>query len=135
DARTASVLCAWAVSLGKTPIQVKDSPGFLVNRILMPYFNEAVGMVREGFFIDRIDQALRRFGMPMGPLEVLDQVGLDVAAHIAGIVQPVFADRLPPNPGFELMKERGWLGQKAGQGFYKWRRGRKQVNLFAQRQL
>jgi 3-hydroxyacyl-CoA dehydrogenase/enoyl-CoA hydratase/3-hydroxybutyryl-CoA epimerase len=71
----------------------------------------------------------------MGPLEVLDQVGLDVAAHIAHILQPVFENRLPPNPGFELMKDRGWLGQKSGQGFYRYQRGRRQINVFAQRVL
>src|SRR4029077_17031914 len=128
DARTASVLCAWAVSLGKTPIQVKDSPGFLVNRILMPYFNEAVGMVREGFFIDRIDEAMRRFGMPMGPLEVLDQVGLDVAADIARCLASVCAGRLEPNAAFEKMRERGWLGVKTDAGFYRYRRGRPREN-------
>jgi 3-hydroxyacyl-CoA dehydrogenase/enoyl-CoA hydratase/3-hydroxybutyryl-CoA epimerase len=130
-----TALRRFVVELGKVPVLVKDSPGFLVNRVLVPYFNEAVLLVGEGVPIDRVDSAMRHFGMPMGPLEVLDQVGLDVAAHIAGIVQPLFEDRLPPNPGVELMKEKGWLGQKTGQGFYKWQRGRRQVNVFAQRQI
>jgi 3-hydroxyacyl-CoA dehydrogenase/enoyl-CoA hydratase/3-hydroxybutyryl-CoA epimerase len=130
-----TALRRFVVELGKVPVLVRDSPGFLVNRVLIPYFNEAVLMVGEGVPIDRIDHALRRFGMALGPLEVLDQVGLDVAAHIADIVHPVFGDRLPRNPGFEIMQEKGWLGNKTGQGFYSWKHGRKRVNVFAQRQL
>src|SRR5262249_29078171 len=76
-------LLQFVVKLGKTPVVVSDSPGFLVNRILMPYLNEAVLLVSEGMPIDRVDLAMRRFGMPLGPLELLDQVGLDVASSIA----------------------------------------------------
>jgi 3-hydroxyacyl-CoA dehydrogenase/enoyl-CoA hydratase/3-hydroxybutyryl-CoA epimerase len=111
---------------------VKDSPGFLVNRVLVPYLHEAVLLVGEGMRVDWVDRAMRRFGMAAGPLEVLDQVGLDVAAHIAQNLQSVFADRLPPNPAFDLMKENGWLGQKSGLGFYRWQRGKKQVHVAAQ---
>jgi 3-hydroxyacyl-CoA dehydrogenase/enoyl-CoA hydratase/3-hydroxybutyryl-CoA epimerase len=117
------------------PVLVRDSPGFLVNRVLIPYFNEAILLVGEGVPIGRIDHALRCFGMALGPLEVLDQIGLDVAAHIARIVQPAFGDRLPASPGFEIMQEKGWLGNKTGQGFYSWKRGRRRVNVFAQRRL
>jgi 3-hydroxyacyl-CoA dehydrogenase/enoyl-CoA hydratase/3-hydroxybutyryl-CoA epimerase len=117
-------LARWVVSLGKTPVFVKDSPGFLVNRILAPYFHEALLLVSEGMRVALIDEAMRRFGMLMGPLEVLDHVGLDVAADIAESLQPVFADRLTPTAALSQMKERGWLGVKSGAGFYRYRRGR-----------
>jgi len=128
ETRTINVLSSWAVALGKTPIAVKDSPGFLVNRILMPYFNEAVFMVSEGMFIGSIDEAMRRFGMVMGPLEVLDQVGLDVAAHIARAIEPAFGDRFRLQPAFGVMEQNGWLGKKSGEGFYLYRSNRKRVN-------
>ncbi len=111
-------LVRWVVELGKTPVVVKDSPGFVVNRILMPYLNEAVLLVAEGVRVEHVDQTMRRFGMPMGPLELLDQVGLDVAAHAAKSVQAVAGDRFPPNPAFEELCKLGWLGQKSGKGFY-----------------
>src|SRR5262249_22126122 len=97
DPRAVEMLAAWSVCLGKSPVVVRDSPGFLVNRILMPYLYEAVLLVAEGMKIHRIDQVMHRFGMggpsPMGPLELLDQVGLDVAAHIARALRPVFGTR------------------------------------------
>ncbi len=130
DKQTADILSTWAVSLGKTPIVVKDSPGFLVNRVLMPYFNEAVLMISEGLFIKRIDETMCRFGMPVGPLELLDQVGLDVAAHIARAIEPVFGDRFNLQPAFGLMEEKGWLGKKSGAGFYLYRGKRKRVNPY-----
>ncbi|HYT93711.1 MAG TPA: 3-hydroxyacyl-CoA dehydrogenase NAD-binding domain-containing protein [Gemmataceae bacterium] len=117
-------LARWVVSLGKTPVFVKDSPGFLVNRILAPYFHEALLLVGEGMRVALVDEAMRRFGMLMGPLEVLDQVGLDVAADIAESLQPVFANRLAPTAALKQMKEQGWLGLKSGAGFYRYRRSR-----------
>jgi 3-hydroxyacyl-CoA dehydrogenase/enoyl-CoA hydratase/3-hydroxybutyryl-CoA epimerase len=128
---TVAALRQWAGRLGKTPVVVKDSPGFVVNRVLMPYVNEAVLLLGEGMDVERIDQAMRRFGMPMGPLEMTDQVGLDVAAHIARAMEPVFGDRFPPNPTYRLMKEKGWLGQKSGQGFYRYHGRKKRVNAAA----
>ncbi len=118
---------AWAMSLGKTPVRVKDSPAFLVNRILMPYLNEAVQLVSEGVTIEMVDRTMHRFGMPLGPLEVLDQVGLDVAAHIARSVEPVFGDRWQIHPAFAELADKGFLGQKSERGFYRYRRasGRK----------
>jgi 3-hydroxyacyl-CoA dehydrogenase/enoyl-CoA hydratase/3-hydroxybutyryl-CoA epimerase len=111
-------MARWAAAMGKTPVVVKDSPGFVVNRVLMPYMNEAGLLVAEGMPVEDIDRVMRRFGMPMGPLELLDQVGLDVAAHVAKVVGPVFAGRLTPHPALELMCQKGWLGQKSGAGFY-----------------
>jgi 3-hydroxyacyl-CoA dehydrogenase/enoyl-CoA hydratase/3-hydroxybutyryl-CoA epimerase len=128
DGEVAARLADWAVALGKTPAVVKDSPGFLVNRVLMPYLNEAVLLVVEGMRVQLIDEAMRRFGMPMGPLELLDQIGLDVAAHVAADIGPVFGARFGPSAGFEHMRENGWLGQKSGVGFYRYRDRRKKVN-------
>jgi 3-hydroxyacyl-CoA dehydrogenase/enoyl-CoA hydratase/3-hydroxybutyryl-CoA epimerase len=128
-------LAEWVVGLGKTPVFVKDSPGFVVNRILVPYLNEAVLLVAEGMRVARVDEAMRRFGMPMGPLEVLDQVGLDVASDIANALAPVYAGRIEPSPAFEQLKERGWLGQKSGVGFYRYHRGRARANEEAARLL
>src|SRR5262249_56262510 len=113
---------------GKMPVVVKDSPGFVVNRILIPYLNEAVLLVAEGMALERVDEAMRRFGMLAGPLEVIDQVGLDVAAHIGASVQPAFADRFPQNPAFEAMVRRSWLGQKSGRGFYTYPGNSKPLN-------
>jgi 3-hydroxyacyl-CoA dehydrogenase/enoyl-CoA hydratase/3-hydroxybutyryl-CoA epimerase len=111
-------LTKWAIDLGKMPVVVRDSPGFVVNRILMPYLNEAVILVSEGLKIEQVDRAMKRFGMPMGPLELLDQIGLDVAAHVAQSMQPVLAGRFEPNTAFEKMRAGGLLGQKNGRGFY-----------------
>ena len=116
--RSVAVLVRWAIALGKTPVVVRDSPGFVVNRILTPYLNEATLLVAEGMKIQEIDQGMQRFGMPMGPLELLDQIGLDVAAHVARSLAPVLEGRFGTNPAFEKMREQGWLGQKSGRGFY-----------------
>jgi 3-hydroxyacyl-CoA dehydrogenase/enoyl-CoA hydratase/3-hydroxybutyryl-CoA epimerase len=125
---TAAALARWAVALGKTPVRVADSPGFIVNRILMPYLFEAVMLAAQGIPVTLLDKTMRRFGMPMGPLELIDQVGLDVAAHVARALGPVFAGRLGTQPGlealsqtFEQMQQEGWLGQKVDVGFYRYR--------------
>jgi 3-hydroxyacyl-CoA dehydrogenase/enoyl-CoA hydratase/3-hydroxybutyryl-CoA epimerase len=125
---TVASLTKWAIKLGKMPVVVKDSPGFVVNRILIPCLNEAVLLVAEGMAPERVDEAMRRFGMLARPLEVIDQVGLDVAAHIARTVQPAFADRFPPNLAFGALADRGWRGRKSGRGFYRYGGKKKRVN-------
>jgi len=119
DDRTLAVLMRWAIALGKTPVLVRDSAGFVVNRILLPYLNEATLLVAEGLGIKQIDLVMKRFGMPMGPLELLDQIGLDVAANVGQAMQPLLAGRFEANPSFEQMRNNLWLGQKNGRGFYK----------------
>ncbi len=114
---------------------VRDSPGFVVNRILVPYLNEAGLLLAEGMPAEKIDQAMRRFGMPMGPLELLDQVGLDVAAHIARSMDTHFAGRLPRHPGLEQMVQWGYLGAKAGRGFYIYTGRKKRINTEALNRL
>lgn len=135
DDRALATLTAWAVALGKTPVLVRDSPGFVVNRILMPYLNEAVLLVGEGVNIDELDKVMKRFGMPMGPLELLDQIGLDVAAHVAASMQPALAGRFPSLGAFEYLCEKGWLGQKSGKGFYLHQKKKLKVNVLAQNLL
>jgi 3-hydroxyacyl-CoA dehydrogenase/enoyl-CoA hydratase/3-hydroxybutyryl-CoA epimerase len=128
DAQTVGLLKQWTVELGKIPVPVRDGPGFVVNRILMPYLDEATRLIAEGNPVEQIDHIMRRFGMPMGPLEVLDQVGLDVAAHVAGAMSPLVQSRFPPNDVFRQFVERGWLGQKSGIGFYRYHGKKKKVN-------
>src|SRR5437899_3886577 len=120
--RTSPEVVATAVALakriGKTPIVVGDAPGFLVNRILMTYLGEALLMVEEGAMIDAIDRTLLDFGMPMGPLALLDQIGIDVANHVAGVLSEEFRDRAPRSTALQILKDKGWLGRKTGRGFY-----------------
>jgi 3-hydroxyacyl-CoA dehydrogenase/enoyl-CoA hydratase/3-hydroxybutyryl-CoA epimerase len=104
----------------------------VVNRILMPYLNEAVLLVAEGLKIEQVDEVMKRFGMQsMGPLELLDEIGLDVAAHVAEAMRPEMAERFDPNPGFELMRANDWLGKKTKKGFYVHHKDKQRENLLA----
>lgn len=117
---------ALAIRLGKTPVVVRDSPGFLVNRILMAYLNEALHLLREGVTIESADRAMTTFGMPMGPFTLLDEVGLDTAAHVADVLQRAFGERIgEPVPALGSMVAAGRLGAKGGRGFYRYRGGRR----------
>jgi 3-hydroxyacyl-CoA dehydrogenase/enoyl-CoA hydratase/3-hydroxybutyryl-CoA epimerase len=117
---------ALATRLGKTPVIVRDTPGFLVNRILMVYMNEALQLLGEGVRIDAADRAMTAFGMPMGAFALLDQVGLDTAHHVAGVLQEAFGDRIgPPSPILGTLVSAGKLGVKNGRGFYRYSRGRR----------
>ena len=115
---------AFARRLGKTPVVVRDAPGFVVNRILMPYLREAMSLVEEGFAIVDVDAAMRRFGMPMGPFEVVDEVGLDVAQKVSGVLSRAFPDRMSSSAAIDKLVAAGRLGRKNGRGFYR-HRGRK----------
>lgn len=115
--------CAFVTAINKFPLIVKDCPGFLVNRVLVPYMAEAVRRYQEGEPRDKIDQAALKFGMPMGPLELADMVGLDIGAEVAR--------QLGAAPeGIETEMDRlvkaGKLGKKAGEGFYVWKDGKPQ---------
>ncbi len=111
--------------LGKVPVVVADSPGFLVNRILFPYMDEAVRLVCEGVPGEDVDREAVRFGMPMGPLELLDQVGLDVAADVAGSLGALSGEDSPTPGKLASMARGGWVGKKAGKGFYEYRNDHK----------
>ena len=114
-----------ARALGKTPVVVKDAPGFVVNRILMPYLREAMALLEEGYPLAEIDASMRSFGMPMGPFEVLDEVGLDVANKVAAVLSRAFADRMDAAPALDALIAAGRLGRKSGRGFYRHRDGQR----------
>ncbi len=105
-------------SIGKTPVLVKDRPGFVVNRILMPYLLGAVQLAETMRDPWKIDDAMMEFGMPMGPLRLLDEIGFDVALHVMGTLSRAFPDRLKPCPILEKLVDAGMLGKKNGSGFY-----------------
>ncbi len=107
-----------ARELGKTPVRVEDRPGFVVNRILSPYLNEAVRLLEEGFSPAAVDRAARKFGMPMGPFALLDEVGLDVAAKVAHTLHQAFGERARPPVSLEKLEAAKLLGKKGGAGFY-----------------
>lgn len=106
--------------LGKTPVVVKDSPGFLVNRVLVPYLMEAVRLHESGVPVKDIDDAMLEFGMPMGPMRLLDEIGLDVAAHVAGTLAAAFPDRFANSNALDQFVAAGRLGKKSGEGFYRY---------------
>lgn len=124
DDAVAERAAAFARGIDKLPLPVKSTPGFLVNRILMPYMLEAITLHTEGVPGPAIDKAALRFGMPMGPIELADTVGLDVAGHVAGILSERLGFEIPDK--FEELLEAGKRGRKDGQGFYAWKGGKAQ---------
>jgi 3-hydroxyacyl-CoA dehydrogenase / enoyl-CoA hydratase / 3-hydroxybutyryl-CoA epimerase len=114
-----------AKKMGKTPVVVKDSPGFLVNRILGPYIGEAARLLLEGNSMESIDKAMRAFGMPVGPIELLDDVGIDVAAKAAGTMAAAFPARMPADPALDKLVALGRIGRKAKKGFYFYEKDRR----------
>jgi 3-hydroxyacyl-CoA dehydrogenase/enoyl-CoA hydratase/3-hydroxybutyryl-CoA epimerase len=109
--------------LERLPLPVKSSPGFLVNRILMPYLLEAMTMLDEGIPPGAIDKAMTNFGMPMGPITLADTVGLDICLSVAKHLSQYFPN-VAISKRLSDMVEQGKLGRKSGQGFYKWINGR-----------
>jgi len=104
---------------------VNDGPGFLVNRILMPYLGEALTMLEEGSGIDEIDHALLRFGMPMGAFILLDEIGIDIAHKVSGILHQGLGARIQPSRLLEDLYKEGYLGKKNGRGFYLYAGGKR----------
>jgi 3-hydroxyacyl-CoA dehydrogenase/enoyl-CoA hydratase/3-hydroxybutyryl-CoA epimerase len=113
---------AWVKAIGKLPLPVAGTPGFLVNRILMPYLLEAMRCHTEGIPDPVIDRAAKKFGMPMGPIELADTVGLDVALSVGRELGPFLGLELPE--GIADKVEAGKRGKKDGQGFYVWKDGK-----------
>src|SRR5690606_29270367 len=121
---TVATVIAVTRRLEKTPVVVRDGPGFLVNRILAPYLNEAAWLLADGASIEQIDRTLKRFGMPMGPLRLLDEVGLDVARHAGAVMNDAFGERLALPPTMSALAKTELLGRKGGRGFYQYENGR-----------
>jgi 3-hydroxyacyl-CoA dehydrogenase/enoyl-CoA hydratase/3-hydroxybutyryl-CoA epimerase len=115
---------AFCKAIGKLPVAVKGTPGFLVNRILMPYLLEAMRLYNEGVPGPVLDKAAKQFGMPMGPIELADTVGLDVCASVGRELAPFLGLELPP--GLQDKLEAGKRGKKDGQGLYTWHEGKPQ---------
>ena len=113
---------AFAKAIDKLPVPVKSSPGFLVNRILMPYLLEAMTLYSEGVPGPVLDKVAKKWGMPMGPIELADTVGLDVAASVGKILAEFLGLDIPP--GLESLLQSGKRGKKDGQGFYIWQDGK-----------
>jgi len=110
---------AYAKRIGKLPVVVNDGPGFLVNRLLFPYMNEAIELLQEGTAIHQIDRASKAFGMPMGPIELYDMVGIDTAVFAGGVMAEAFPDRMvKESPLLSAMVDAGRLGKKSGTGFF-----------------
>jgi 3-hydroxyacyl-CoA dehydrogenase/enoyl-CoA hydratase/3-hydroxybutyryl-CoA epimerase len=122
--RTIATFVALAKALGKTPVVVNDGPGFLVNRILGPYLNEASYLLLESGDVEAVDRAFLRFGMPMGPLRLLDEVGIDVAQKAGLVLARAFGDRAEPSGVLSFLVAAGRLGKKTGAGFYRYRNER-----------
>jgi 3-hydroxyacyl-CoA dehydrogenase / enoyl-CoA hydratase / 3-hydroxybutyryl-CoA epimerase len=118
----------FARRLGKTVVVTQDAPGFLVNRVLLPYLNEAAFLFEEGATIDLIDRVAVKFGMPMGPVELVDQIGIDVAYKVAHILEEAFGSRMKVASVLDKVMQKKLLGKKSGKGFYLYEGKQKQVN-------
>lgn len=116
---------------GKNVILVSDGPGFYTTRILAPMLNEAVLLLAEGAAIPELDKAMVRFGFPLGPMALMDEIGLDVAAHVSEVLGPMFAARgTKPDDKLATLVGKGFMGRKNGRGFYRYsgKPGKKVVN-------
>lgn len=123
--RTIVTAVAFGRRLGKTVIVVRDRPGFFVNRILMPYLNEAGRLLTEGVPIEALDRAMTAWGFPVGPITLLDEIGLDVAVKAGAVMHEAFGERLAPAADIAALVKEGRLGRKNGRGFLRYRGGRK----------
>ncbi len=121
-----STVHAFALELGKVPVVVRDAPGFLVNRILMLYFNEALRFLAEGVTIQDGDRAMSAFGLPMGPFALMDEIGLDTGQHAAAVLEGAFGKRIgAATPALQAIVGSGRLGKKNRRGFYHYKDGRR----------
>ncbi|MBA2656862.1 MAG: enoyl-CoA hydratase/isomerase family protein [Tatlockia sp.] len=114
--------CSFVNQIGRLPLPVKSSPGFLVNRVLMPYLMECVQLLDEGYSGEEIDKAAQSFGMVMGPVELADTVGMDVCLAVAENLTSHFGGKVPDK--LRQMVKEGKLGRKTGEGFYRYKNGK-----------
>lgn len=122
---------AFGKAQGKTVIVVKDGPGFYTTRILAPYLNEATRLLTEGVEIPEVDKALTQFGYPVGPITLLDEVGVDVGTKVGPVLEKAFGERMSSPDAASLMIDNNYLGRKSGRGFYLYegvKKGQKPVN-------
>jgi 3-hydroxyacyl-CoA dehydrogenase / enoyl-CoA hydratase / 3-hydroxybutyryl-CoA epimerase len=120
----AQAAVAFARRLDKLPVPCRSAPGFIVNRVLMPYLQEAMRIAQEGVPLPVIDQAAVDFGMPMGPVELADVVGLDVAQHVGKIIAAELGREAPNLDKLDTLVSQKKLGRKTGSGFYEWKDGK-----------
>ena len=125
SAQTLATTVALAKKQGKTPVVVADRAGFYVNRILAPYINEAMRCLLEGEPIEHIDRALVKAGFPVGPIQLLDEVGIDVGSKITPILQQAYGERFAAPAAFEAVLQDERKGRKNGKGFYRYDAGRR----------
>ncbi len=125
DPEVVSTAVAFGRRMGKTVIVVADSPGFWVNRILAPYINEAAHLILAGASIETIDDLMVQWGFPVGPITLIDEVGIDVAEKAGGVMHAAFGERLAPPAGLATLTKKGRLGRKSGKGFSLYADGKK----------
>ena len=123
--QTIATATAFGKKLGKTVVVCKDGPGFIVNRILGPYMNEAGFLLEEGYSINAVDKALVKFGMPLGPLSLLDEVGIDVVQKAGHVLAEAFGERARASKLVDLLVADERFGKKNGRGVYRWVNGKK----------
>ena len=125
DAWATATAVGFGRRLGKHVIVVRDGPGFYTTRALSPYLSEGARLVEEGAAVEDVDAAMKRFGFPVGPLALLDEVGIDVGARVAGVLHAAFGARMAPPAAMTAVLESGRLGRKGGRGFYRYDGARK----------
>jgi 3-hydroxyacyl-CoA dehydrogenase/enoyl-CoA hydratase/3-hydroxybutyryl-CoA epimerase len=121
---TVALVAALSVRIGKMPLIVQECPGFLVNRILMPYLNEAMLMLEQGATVSHVDRVLKGFGMPMGAFRLIDEIGMDICHHVAGVLETGYGDRMKPAASMSRLYEAGRYGRKVQKGFYTYEKGK-----------
>lgn len=122
DSGTFERAMSFVTQIGKLPLPCRSAPGFVVNRILAPYMLEALQAHEDGYALETIDAAAEEFGMPTGPVELIDRVGLDIGLHVIGVLSETLEAEPPER--LEQMVKAGQLGAKTGQGFYKFKKNR-----------
>jgi len=120
---TVAVVAALAARIGKMPLIVQECPGFLVNRILMPYLNEAMLLLEQGADVGHVDRVLKGFGMPMGAFRLIDEIGMDICHHVAGVLEAGYGERMKPAAAMERLYQAERYGRKVGKGFYTYDKG------------